>query len=127
MSMDNYDRVMNINVRGLVVCMQEQIKLMPARQRGPKAQLWNIASIAGLVGFPEMVAYCASKGAVVQITRAQWLLYVCGGVSTSFSCELLSWWPLVWMFKTWIQRWDRRNEARSGEQKAALCRGASNR
>lgn len=67
MSMDNYDRVMNINVRGLVVCMQEQIKLMLPHGQGA---IVNIASIAGLVGFPEMVAYCASKGAVVQITRS---------------------------------------------------------
>ncbi|MCL4408738.1 MAG: SDR family oxidoreductase [Gammaproteobacteria bacterium] len=67
MDMETYDRVMNINVRGLFVCMQEQIKLMLPRGQGA---IVNIASIAGLVGFPSMSPYCAAKGAVVQITRS---------------------------------------------------------
>jgi len=67
MDMETYDRVMNINVRGLFVCMQEQIKLMLPHGQGA---IVNLASIAGLVGFPSMAPYCASKGAVVQITRS---------------------------------------------------------
>src|SRR2546430_2089591 len=35
-----------------------------------EASIVNVSSNAGLVGFPELAAYCAAKGGLVQLTRA---------------------------------------------------------
>ena len=66
-----WDKLMNLNVRSLLVFAQEVAKasMIPRRQ----GRIVNIASIAGLGGNPpgmEMVAYNTSKGAVVNFTRA---------------------------------------------------------
>ena len=65
-TLENFDRVIGINLRGVFVCMQEQIKLMRPNKKGA---IVNMASIAGLVGFPGSPAYCASKAAVIQLTK----------------------------------------------------------
>lgn len=46
----------------------------------------NISSIAGLVGFPERPAYCASKGAVVQLTRAGAIEYAEQNIRVNAIC-----------------------------------------
>ena len=69
--LDGWDKLMNLNVRSLLVFAQAVAKGgMIARRSG---RIINIASIAGLGGNPpgmEMVAYNTSKGAVVNMTRA---------------------------------------------------------
>ena len=69
--LDGWDKLMNLNVRSLLVFAQAVAKGgMIARRQG---RIINIASIAGLGGNPpgmEMVAYNTSKGAVVNMTRA---------------------------------------------------------
>ena len=47
-SLENFDRVISINLRGLFVCMQEQLKIMQKQNSGAIA---NLASVAGLIGF----------------------------------------------------------------------------
>lgn len=82
-SLENYDRIMNINVRGLYACMQEQLAIMSAQGRG---SIVNMASVAGLIGFPGLPAYCASKGAVVQITKTAAVEYAEQGVRVNAVC-----------------------------------------
>ena len=69
--LDGWDKLMNLNVRSLLVFAQAVAKGgMMARRHG---RIINIASITGLGGNPpgmEMVAYNTSKGAVVNFTRA---------------------------------------------------------
>ena len=69
--LDGWDKLMNLNVRSLLVFAQAVAKGgMIARRHG---RIINIASITGLGGNPpgmEMVAYNTSKGAVVNFTRA---------------------------------------------------------
>ena len=74
-----WDKVMNLNIRGIFVLSQAVGKLsMIPRQHG---RIINIASIAGLGGNPsgmKTVAYNTSKGAVVNFTRvlaAEWGQY----------------------------------------------------
>lgn len=72
-----WDKVMNLNVRGLFLLTQRIGKLsMIPRRHG---RIINLASIAGLAGNPpgtmETIAYNTSKGAVVNFTRtlaAEW-------------------------------------------------------
>lgn len=63
---DGWDAVMDINVKGIY-----QVSRFAAPELEKKGgSIINIASIFGLIGYPKAIAYCASKGAVVNLTRS---------------------------------------------------------
>jgi len=65
----DWDAINNVNIKGLFFCNQAvAVQSMIPRKSGA---IVNIASLMGLVGGPKRTAYCASKGAVVQVTRAE--------------------------------------------------------
>ena len=66
-SEEEWDRVMAINVKSVVLLSRQAI---PAMIEAGGGSIVNTASGWGLVGGPKAVSYCASKGAVVQLTRA---------------------------------------------------------
>ena len=66
-SEEEWDRVMAVNVKAIFLLGKAAIPLMAAAGGGV---IVNIASGWGLVGGPKAAAYCASKGAVVQLTKA---------------------------------------------------------
>ena len=66
-SLTDWEQVIGINLTGPWLCARAAIPVMI--QRGGGA-IVNLASTAGLVGFPNLAAYCASKGGLVQLTRA---------------------------------------------------------
>jgi NAD(P)-dependent dehydrogenase (short-subunit alcohol dehydrogenase family) len=61
-----WDRVMNTNLKGLFFVAQAVGKVMIQQKRG---KIINISSQAGSVGLIMRAAYCASKGAVNQLTK----------------------------------------------------------
>lgn len=61
-----WDAVMNANVKSVQFCTRAALPSLKAA----KGAIVNIASESGLNGYPETTAYCASKGAVVNLTRA---------------------------------------------------------
>lgn len=63
---EDFDRVLAVNLRGLFLCSKYAIPHFLAQGRG---NIVNIASTYGLIGAPKAVAYCASKGGVVNLTR----------------------------------------------------------
>jgi gluconate 5-dehydrogenase len=68
-----WERAMAVNVTATFLLCQAFGRGMIARGRG---KIINVGSTDGIVGVPEQVAYCASKGAVVQITKtlgAEWI------------------------------------------------------
>lgn len=65
---ENWDRVMNVNLRGLWFCMREELYFMLKEDEG--GVIVNCASVAGLVGIPGIPAYVASKHGVVGLTKA---------------------------------------------------------
>ena len=67
LSPDEFDQVMNINVKGTWLCSRAVTPHMKAAGRG---SIINLASTLGLVGLANRTPYTASKGAVVQMTRA---------------------------------------------------------
>lgn len=64
---DEWERVLNVNLTGPWRCAKAAIPHMIRRGCGA---IVNVASNAGLVGFPSLAAYCASKGGLVSLTRA---------------------------------------------------------
>ena len=65
----DWDTILSINTKGLFFCNQAvAIQSMIPHKNGA---IVNIVSIHGLVGGPKQVTYCASKGGVVQLTRAE--------------------------------------------------------
>jgi NAD(P)-dependent dehydrogenase (short-subunit alcohol dehydrogenase family) len=62
---EEWDAVLRTNVRGAFVHAREAL---PALADGGGA-IVNVASISGVVGLADQIAYCASKGAIVQLTR----------------------------------------------------------
>jgi NAD(P)-dependent dehydrogenase (short-subunit alcohol dehydrogenase family) len=65
---DSWDTVIDIDLKGLVFVTQAAAARMVAAQRG--GRIVSIASIYGVVGRRERVAYSAAKGAVVNLTRS---------------------------------------------------------
>jgi len=66
-SEEDWDRMMDINVKGVFLCSKYAVG--PMRESGGGA-IVNIGSIEGIVNNPEHTAYAASKGAVHALTRA---------------------------------------------------------
>lgn len=76
-SMDNYERIFNTNVRSVLVSMSCQVPALLAAGGG---SIVNNASIAGLIGFPGASIYCASKHAVIGLTKSAALEYSAQGI-----------------------------------------------
>jgi len=70
---ENFDRVIAVNLRGTWLCMREELRQMVRQDRG--GAIVNCSSVAGIVGFPGIPAYVASKHGVVGLTRAAALEY----------------------------------------------------
>lgn len=72
-SEEQYDRTMAVNVKGVFLGCKAAITQMmkqPAPQgRGSRGKVINVASMAGLISLFDGPAYCASKGAVINMTR----------------------------------------------------------
>lgn len=64
---DEFDFVMDVNTKGCFYLCRAAARVMKERGAG---SIVNISSIWSEVGAPGVLAYCASKGAVSQITRA---------------------------------------------------------
>ena len=89
---EDYDFIFNTNVKGAFFVAQEVGKRMLARSRGAApgsftgGRIINIASMAGLKVLPQIGAYCMSKAAVVQMTRAMALEWGKFGINVNAIC-----------------------------------------
>lgn len=88
-SVEEWNRLLAVNLTGVLLGMQAAIPAMRLRGMG---SIINISSVFGLAGAPGYVAYCASKAAIVAMTKTAALEHagdlirvnaICpGGVST---------------------------------------------
>jgi len=65
-SEEDWDLILKVNLKGVFLCSQAAAKQMIKQRRG---KIISIASIAGLVGFENIGAYCASKGGIIALTK----------------------------------------------------------
>jgi NAD(P)-dependent dehydrogenase (short-subunit alcohol dehydrogenase family) len=80
---EQFDQVMNVNVKGTWLCCRAVLAGMRARKWG---RIINLASALGLVGLAGRTPYTASKGAVVQMTRTLALETAADGISANAIC-----------------------------------------
>lgn len=67
MTVQEFDSLFAVNVRGVFLCCKHVI---PHMKKAGKGCIVNMGSSAGYIGAPFQTAYCASKGAVHQFTKA---------------------------------------------------------
>lgn len=77
MSEDEWDRVLDINLKGTFVCCQAVLRAMLPRGRG---SIITVASSRGLYGQPRGSHYSASKGGVVALTKSLALEFADRGI-----------------------------------------------
>lgn len=78
-SEEGWDEIMNVNLKGCFLCSKHVLEHMEAEDID--GDVVNIGSIAGLVGYGESAAYCASKGGIVELTREMALDYGGDGIN----------------------------------------------
>jgi NAD(P)-dependent dehydrogenase (short-subunit alcohol dehydrogenase family) len=79
----DWQRTMDVNVNGVFHCTQLALENMLSAGWG---RVVNIASVASLRGFPYVSGYCASKHAVLGITRAVALEVATQGITVNAIC-----------------------------------------
>ena len=77
MTDDDWNRVIDTNLKGAFLLSQAVVGKMIER-KGQGGKIINVASIGALIGWPNMSAYCASKGGCLQLTKSmalEWARY----------------------------------------------------
>ena len=91
-AVEEWQRLMDINVRGVFLCTKHAIPLM---QRAGAGSIINLSSIYGIVGAPDLPPYHASKGAVRLMTKTDALLYAQDKIRVNSIHPGYIWTPLV--------------------------------
>lgn len=76
LGLEDWDRTMSVNLRGLFFCSQAVARTMI--KRGGKGKIVNITAVSAIMALRPLVAYNSSKGGVISLTRAlaiEWAKY----------------------------------------------------
>ena len=112
-STENWDQTIDINLKGVWLCMKYEI-LQMLKQGG--GTIVNTSSVAGLLGFPGRPAYSASKHGLVGLTKTAALEYASMGIRINVVCPGFIRTPL-------LERAISRNPGLEGQFKASIPLG----
>src|SRR5579871_122104 len=82
-SEEDFDRLLAVNVKGVFNGCKYAVPIMLRQGRG---NIINMGSVAGLVAISRRFAYCATKGAVIAMTRQLAMDYVSRGIRANCIC-----------------------------------------
>jgi NAD(P)-dependent dehydrogenase (short-subunit alcohol dehydrogenase family) len=91
-SLDDWKRVLNVDLVGVFLCTKHELLAMAAQGSG---SILNMASAAGLIGWPGASAYVAAKHGVVGLTKSAALEYAEAGVRVNSICPSYVLTPMV--------------------------------
>ena len=89
---DVWEQTLAVNLTGVWLSMKHEI---PAMLAGGGGSIVNIASVAGVLGFPHYAAYSASKHGVIGLTRTAALEYARAGLRVNAVCPAFTRTPMV--------------------------------
>ncbi|MHB1877531.1 MAG: SDR family NAD(P)-dependent oxidoreductase [Streptosporangiaceae bacterium] len=89
---DDWERTFAVNARGTFLCSRAAARTMTAAGHG---SIINQGSVAALVGVANFASYCASKGAVVALTRSMAIDLSPHGVRVNVICPGTVYTPLM--------------------------------
>jgi len=84
-SLEDWERVMQVNARGVFLCAREAVRQMLAQSPGGGVII-NMSSVAATIGIERRLPYCASKGAVLALTRSIAIDFVTQGIRCNAIC-----------------------------------------
>lgn len=80
---EDWDRQLGVNLKGIFLCCRA---IIPVMRKDGGGTIVNIGSDLGMVGGPMTPAYCASKGGVLQLTRALAVDHAVDGIRVNCVC-----------------------------------------
>lgn len=84
-SLQDWERVMSVNAKGVFLCAREGVRQMLA-QSPAGGVIINMSSVAATIGIDRRLPYCASKGAVLALTRSIAIDFATRGIRCNAIC-----------------------------------------
>ena len=91
-SLDDWRRIIDVDLSGVFLCTKHELRVMAAQGSG---SILNMASAAGLIGWPGACGYVAAKHGVVGLTKSAALEVAAQGVRVNAICPSYVETPMV--------------------------------
>jgi NAD(P)-dependent dehydrogenase (short-subunit alcohol dehydrogenase family) len=92
LSLDGWKRIIDVDLNGVFLCTKHELQVMAQEGSG---SILNMASAAGLIGWPGAAGYVAAKHGVVGLTKSAALEYAEQGVRVNSICPSYVLTPMV--------------------------------